>query len=272
MDIMGQHFQSVDSIVALTVTAGFLLFGSLYYYSSINREKKKSVRSKKSISVGPIKKPSTSTPISGSKNQSVAKTTSSPALAQDSGSSEMKGYKMTSDGRKTTYFNREISEEEKTLLGDFTPKPLASNAELSTNGIGAQSSSAKSASSSGSAWNTAGTWEEKNQSPWAAKRIQELLKLASLSLTVDGKDFGSVSCTKLNEFDSVTTSGPSMRSRDTIMYSIISKIANFVHQVSVSKINSVEGDALITMTRGKKKFIYDYTISLDWKLEIGDSG
>jgi activator of HSP90 ATPase len=41
--------------------------------------------------------------------------------------------------------------------------------------------------------------------------------------------------------------------------------------VSVSKINSVEGDALITMTRGKKKFIYDYTISLDWKLEIGDS-
>jgi activator of HSP90 ATPase len=40
--------------------------------------------------------------------------------------------------------------------------------------------------------------------------------------------------------------------------------------VSVSKVNSIEGDALITMTRGKKKFIYDYTISLDWKLEIGE--
>ena len=38
----------------------------------------------------------------------------------------------------------------------------------------------------------------------------------------------------------------------------------------MTKINSIEGDALITMVRGKKKFIYDFTISLDWTLLIGE--
>lgn len=210
---MGQHFQSTDSIVALTVTAGLLILGSLCYFYPVKSLNKKSVQAKKSISAGPAKKKSTSTPLSGSNNHSVVKTSSSSALAQDSGSSEMKGYKMTSDGRKTTYFNREISEEEKTLLGDCTPKPLASNAE-STDGAGAQFASAKTTPSSGSAWNTAGTWEEKNQSPWAAKRLQELLKLSSLSLIADGRDIGSVSCTKFNMYGGVVSPGICMRSSD----------------------------------------------------------
>ena len=34
----------------------------------------------------------------------------------------------------------------------------------------------------GSAWNSAGTWEEKNHSPWAAKRLRTLLTLASLDI------------------------------------------------------------------------------------------
>lgn len=45
---------------------------------------------------------------------------------------------------------------------------------------------------------------------------------------------------------------------------------NKSEQIKVTKINSIEGDAMITMIRGKKKFIYDYTISLDWTLLIGE--
>ena len=37
-------------------------------------------------------------------------------------------------------------------------------------------------------------------------------------------------------------------------------------EVTVSGINSVEGDASVVMIRGKKKFIYDITIELTWKV------
>jgi activator of HSP90 ATPase len=49
----------------------------------------------------------------------------------------------------------------------------------------------------------------------------------------------------------------------------LSLCINIDLQLGITKINSVEGDALITMTRGKKKFLYDFTISLDWKIQIG---
>ena len=45
-------------------------------------------------------------------------------------SDHIRGYKIRSDGKKTSYFDREISEEEKRLIGDIAPKkidPKASN-------------------------------------------------------------------------------------------------------------------------------------------------
>ena len=39
-------------------------------------------------------------------------------------------------------------------------------------------------------------------------------------------------------------------------------------QVTITRVNSVDGDASVTMIRGKKKFIYDYIINLDWKLQL----
>ena len=37
---------------------------------------------------------------------------------------KFRGYKTLSDGRKTTYFNMERTEEEKALIGDITPKRI----------------------------------------------------------------------------------------------------------------------------------------------------
>jgi activator of HSP90 ATPase len=60
-----------------------------------------------------------------------------------------------------------------------------------------------------------------------------------------------------------------MRTLEMIIALIFSFGIHIVLQLGITKINSVEGDALITMTRGKKKFLYDFTISLDWKIQIG---
>lgn len=64
-----------------------------------------------------------------------------------------------------SYFNREISEEEKKLLGDFTPKQISvsSNSNL---GTADGSNTLVNKNTTGSVWNTGGTWEEKIYTPW----------------------------------------------------------------------------------------------------------
>lgn len=87
-----------------TITVGVLL---IYYFSGIGSPPK----SKDIKKVGLKKKSSTTAPVvnlTAKKNVTViksedGKTVSSSTSSSDSKSSEMKGYKMTSDGRKTRY-------------------------------------------------------------------------------------------------------------------------------------------------------------------------
>lgn len=82
-----------------------------------------------------------------------------------------RGYKKTSDGRVTTFFNHEMDEETKKLIGDIAPKKIdsASIPVLTSNGSG-----------TGSAWNTAGTFESIGHTKWAHDRLREMLKLVSV--------------------------------------------------------------------------------------------
>lgn len=42
----------------------------------------------------------------------------------DLGTDKVRGYKLTSDGRKTSFFNNELTDEAKALIGDIAPKPI----------------------------------------------------------------------------------------------------------------------------------------------------
>lgn len=136
--------------------------------------------------------------------------------SKDAGS-DMRGYKILEDGRKTTYFNRELTEEEKALIGDIAPKKVEpAVAETARAEVG-------------SAWNYAGTWEEKNMTQWAKNRLEEVFKDLEVNLPV-----GDAS-------------------------------------VRIKRVSSVVGDAQITLARGKRKHIYDFTIDLQWELEVDDA-
>lgn len=193
---MVENAQIMDNVVAFGVTAGILIFGSYYYYSIVRvpDNVQKSLDLKKKLTQA-VKKPLTSS-LNGASRPKSSKPSGESATLQnvslDEGSNEMKGYKMTSDGRKTTYFNREITEEEKILLGDSTPKPLISTTSASSSDKSDLQKAASGVSPAGSAWNTAGTWEEKNQSPWAKKHFGELLKSSSLGITANTKEIGMV--------------------------------------------------------------------------------
>jgi activator of HSP90 ATPase len=81
--------------------------------------------------------------------------------------SKLKGYKKTSDGKMTTYFNHELDEKTKKLIGDITPSRIDNSSvkemQASSNGSG------------GSVWNAAGTFESKSLTPWAKKRLEEIM-------------------------------------------------------------------------------------------------
>jgi hypothetical protein len=134
-------------------------------------------------------------------------------------SDAVRGYKIV-NGKKTSYFHNELSEEAKNLIGDIAPKKLdvvPMETPPSSDGNGA------------SAWNKAGTWEEKDLTNWAKTTLQEHIEQANYVLP-----------------DSSPAPGA---------------------KVTVSKVTTVDGHASCALARGKKRYIYEFMVKLEWKLQ-----
>jgi tetratricopeptide (TPR) repeat protein len=87
-----------------------------------------------------------------------------------------RGYKIV-NGKKTSYFHNELDEHTKQLIGDIAPKKLeAESGSAATNATTNNSDS--NTDTIGSAWNQAGTWEEKEISKWACDTLQQALLAA----------------------------------------------------------------------------------------------
>jgi len=136
---------------------------------------------------------------------------------EELGSEVVRGYRKTADGRTTTYFNNELTEEAKALIGDIAPKQVAGEVKMNV---------AQGASS----WNQAGTWEERDMTGWANGRLPELL--VGLELPLPG-GAGAVRTTELKK---------------------------------------LEGDSQITLSRGKRRFLFEYSFELHWELTVTETG
>jgi len=90
-------------------------------------------------------------------------------------SDHVKGYKIV-NGKKTSFFHNELSEDAKRLIGDIQPKPIDASAAMPTTTTNAGTS----------AWNTAGTWEERNVSEVACRALKERLLSICSEVTVEG--------------------------------------------------------------------------------------
>mmetsp|Transcript_24172 Transcript_24172/g.35871 ORF Transcript_24172/g.35871 Transcript_24172/m.35871 type:complete len:549 (+) Transcript_24172:50-1696(+) len=88
----------------------------------------------------------------------------------------LRGYKKTSDGRTTSYFSREQTEEEKKLLGNIAPQRLEETPAPP------QRLESTASSKSSSTWNQAGTWEEKDTSEWCNSSLTIFLKSARVEI------------------------------------------------------------------------------------------
>jgi tetratricopeptide (TPR) repeat protein len=133
-------------------------------------------------------------------------------------SDHVKGYKIV-NGKKTSYFHNELSEDAAKLIGDIAPKKL--------DPVVAELTSTHATEQGTSAWNKAGTWEEKDCTAWAFDTITE--QLMKLTYTLPSS----------------------------------SPAPNGV--LSISKVDLQKGShASVAAVRGKKRYIYELDITIHW--------
>ena len=146
-------------------------------------------------------------------------------------SEHIKGYKIV-NGKKTSFFHNELSEEAKQLIGDIAPKKLDPSNTTSATGL---SSTAASLGTDGtnttttSAWNQAGTWEEKNVTTWASSTLESNLLQCQYILPVSSPAPNAI--------------------------------------VTVTKVIITNGNASVASVRGKKRYMYEYSITVHWKFQ-----
>ena len=139
----------------------------------------------------------------------------------------VKGYVTKADGKKTTYFNRELSEEAKELIGDIAPKAIVTPEKTATDSTPPKSG--------GSVWNQAGTFEERDTTAWCKDALKRLLLQASVG-----------------EEDAAAKAAGA--------------------EVSVTAVKDLEGDASMCVIRGSKRYIFDFSFTLEWEAVFSQLG
>lgn len=108
----------------------------------------------------------------------------------------MRGYKKTSDGRTTSYFSRELDEEEKKRIGSTAPRRLQD---------GTTTDCISNSQTGTSIWNQAQTWEEKDTTDWCKGHLRKYL--AESRVSNDKMDCSIVSVDEIAGDASVAMAG-----------------------------------------------------------------
>ncbi|RHY40473.1 hypothetical protein DYB30_007595 [Aphanomyces astaci] len=88
----------------------------------------------------------------------------------------VRGYKKLADGRVTTFFNNELTAEDKALIGSIAPQKIDDAQAVQIKNV-----------EGGSAWNQGNSFEEKDLSAFARDRVTQLIQgVPPQPLTLDG--------------------------------------------------------------------------------------
>lgn len=203
------------------------------------QEKKK--MESKSKSKPPVTKPKKDTSISSSSSNNSSKEEKkemSGGKGEFSKSDHVRGYKVV-NGKKTSFFHHEQTEEEKRLIGDITPKRIdTSSCQQPPQQTGPTKIEEKGTKTS--AWNKAGTWEEKDVTDWGLKSIEDAIIQCEYDLPEGSPDPNAhVQVTKVTKL-------------------LSAKVAGGTCHASVATV------------RGKKRYIFEFTICVHWEMILGD--
>jgi len=135
-------------------------------------------------------------------------------------SDAVRGYKIV-NGKKTSFFHHEQTEEEKRLIGDIAPKKIDTPAATTSNSTDASGTSA---------WNKAGTWEEKDVTSWAKDTLTASLIATSFTLPAGSPEPDA--------------------------------------KVIVTDVKDLSGHASHATVRGKRRFIFEFGFKVNWSVTL----
>lgn len=185
---------------------------------------------------------------------------------------KMRGYKTTAEGKTTSYFHTDITDEAKKLIADAgfgKPQKLDGPVEEPTK------------TGMGSAWNSAGTFEEKQYSKWFKEKVRAVINsdtivtlpndLPCLDLTLDSV-YGdaSIACTrgkvkyihdisldlkwKFETEDGKKGEGTAKFENDGDGdYDVVVEVDNKTH----SQVRSIVNEFVKSSSKGMQKFVLD---------------
>ena len=177
--------------------------------------------------------------------------------------------------------------EDKSLIGDITPKmvsaeeaAIASSTGTGTAAAGAMDvddsapQNAPTGTISASSWNHAGTWEERDLTAVAKDRLKSLCLEASVQLpALDWSNPASLSDAmdamkdSLSGFGSATGVGGGAGDGAGAKLEQLSAAMSTV-SARVTGASTVDGEAQIVMARGKKRFIFDFNVKLEFEIVV----
>jgi hypothetical protein len=118
----------------------------------------------------------------------------------------LRPYLPHSASQQTTYFNNDMTEETKKLIGSTAPKKISKASSVA---------SVPTTTGSQSVWNSAGTWEEKDHTKWATRAMQSCLEEGSSELGEGG--IGVLRFVKVEDFEG-SASTPIIRGKKRWIY------------------------------------------------------
>ena len=165
-------------------------------------------------------------------------TTSSISVEDTENEAILRGYKIV-DGKKTTFFNHQLDDKTKELIGDIAPKRIDPTAIQTT-------------SSNGSVWNSAGTFESVGYTSWAKETLDKILR--DINMTIDD---GSIAIKEVKEITGDAEIA-SNRGKRKHIYDMSVKL---VYVISLSDKSNFEGEIKIDDITADRE--YEFCFSHD---------
>ena len=169
---------------------------------------------------------------------------------------DVRGYKKRSDGSTTSFFDREIDAGTKAVL-DAQKAPKRIDPASSSPSAAAPSA----APGGGSAWNAAGTWEEKDFSEWVRAEAKARLLDTGVNTVVEP---GVEPCDGGPSDRAARRSGRCKRAARRDVGSG-RRGTSRRYGIKVHKVSELEGSASVNHSRGKTRHLFELSFEIEWK-------